>query len=90
MTTTKHEPAHNGRMNCVLLPSVCEWFLAVWYSVSPEIVKKSFKANRISNEMDSSEDFMVSVNDKAIGCDDIGDDSSISSDSNDTSTLVNC
>jgi hypothetical protein len=50
-------------------------------------VKKSFKANRISDEMDSNEDFMVSVNDNAIGCDDIGDDSS---DSNDTSTLVNC
>jgi hypothetical protein len=36
------------------LPKECEWILAAWCSVSPEIVEKCFRVTGISNEMDGS------------------------------------
>jgi hypothetical protein len=63
------------------LPTVCEWILAAWRSISPETVWKSFKVTGISNEMDESEDFMISDIDNESERNDNGDDSSIGSDS---------
>jgi hypothetical protein len=34
--------------------------LAAWHLSSPDIVEKSFKVTRISNEMDGTEDFIIS------------------------------
>jgi hypothetical protein len=48
MTTTKHELRPSSRMKCTPLLTVCEWILAAWHSVSPEIVEKSFKVTGIS------------------------------------------
>jgi hypothetical protein len=52
MTTTKHELTPSSRMKLTLLPMVCEWIPATWCSVSSEISSL--------NEMDGSEDFMIS------------------------------
>jgi hypothetical protein len=45
----------------------CEWILAAWCLVPPEIVEMGFKVTGISNEMDNSEDFMISDIDKGSG-----------------------
>jgi hypothetical protein len=68
-------------MKCTPLPTVCEWILAAWLSISPEIVEKSFKVAGISNEMDGSEDFMINDIDNESENNDNGDDGSIGSDS---------
>jgi hypothetical protein len=81
MTTTKHELRSRTRMKGIPLPTVCEWILAAWCSISPEIVEKSYKVTGISNEMDGSEDFMINDNDNESESNDNGDDSSIGSDS---------
>jgi hypothetical protein len=59
MTTTKHEPISSSRMNLALMPIVCKWILAAWFSVSPETMEKSFRVTGNSNGMDGSEDFMI-------------------------------
>jgi hypothetical protein len=81
MTTTKHELRPSGRMKCTPLLIVCEWILAAWCLVSPEIVEKNFKVAGISNEMDGSEDFMINDIDNESESNDNGNDSNISNDS---------
>jgi hypothetical protein len=34
--------------------------LAAWHLISPDIVEKSFKVTRVSDEMDGTEDFVIS------------------------------
>lgn len=56
---------------------MCEWILAVWCSVSPETVVKSFKVTGIYNEMDGSGDFMIFDGEGESESNDNGDDSSV-------------
>jgi hypothetical protein len=80
MTTMKHELRPSGITKHTTSPTVCEWILAAWCSISPEIVKKSFKVIGISNEMDGSKDFMINNINNESESNDNGDDSSIGSD----------
>jgi len=64
MTTTKHELTPSSRTKYTSLPTVCEWILAPWHSVSPEIVEKSFKVTISSNEREDSEEFTIDDIDK--------------------------
>lgn len=41
------------------LPTVREWILVVWHSVSPEILQGSFKVTGMSNEIGDNGDFMI-------------------------------
>jgi hypothetical protein len=59
MTTLRQLLTPNGTMKSVHLPTVC----AAWCSTSPQIVEKNFKVSGISNEMNSSEDFVISDTD---------------------------
>jgi hypothetical protein len=81
MTTTKHELRPRGGMKRTPLPTVCEWILAAWCSISPETAKKSFKVSEISNEIDRSENYMINDTDNESESNDNGDDSSIGNDS---------
>ncbi|CAG8814252.1 12319_t:CDS:2 [Gigaspora margarita] len=45
-----------GNLKCAELRTVCEWVLAAWAEINPEIIRRAFRKCSISNAMDGSED----------------------------------
>jgi hypothetical protein len=43
MTTMKHDLTSSSRTKHAPLPTVCEWMLAAWRSISPGVVEKVSK-----------------------------------------------